>query len=38
VNGTPTFFVGDVRHDAPFDFEYLVAAIQDKLAHAKVAI
>jgi protein-disulfide isomerase len=27
VNGTPTFFVAGRRHDAPFDFEYLVAAI-----------
>jgi protein-disulfide isomerase len=27
VNGTPTFFINGVRHDAPFDFEYLVAGI-----------
>jgi protein-disulfide isomerase len=38
VNGTPTFFVGNVRHDGPFDFEYLVAAIEDALANAKAAI
>jgi protein-disulfide isomerase len=27
VNGTPTFFIGDQRHDGPFDFESLVVAI-----------
>ncbi|MEO8071235.1 MAG: thioredoxin domain-containing protein [Acidobacteriota bacterium] len=27
VNGTPTFFINGQRHDAPFDFEDLVAAI-----------
>jgi protein-disulfide isomerase len=32
VNGTPTFFVNGVRHDAPFDYEYLVDAIDEALA------
>jgi protein-disulfide isomerase len=27
VNGTPTFFIGDQRHDGPIDFETLVLAI-----------
>jgi protein-disulfide isomerase len=38
VNGTPAFFVGNRRHDAPFDFEYLAAAIHDELAQAKAAL
>jgi protein-disulfide isomerase len=28
VNGTPTFFINGRRHDAPYDFEVLVAAIE----------
>ena len=28
VNGTPTFFVNGLRHDAPFDFPTLIAAIE----------
>jgi protein-disulfide isomerase len=32
VNGTPTFFIGDQRHDGPFDFETLVLAITDRFA------
>ena len=28
VNGTPTFFINGHRHDGPFEFEYLVAAIE----------
>ena len=28
VNGTPTFFINDVRHDNSFDLETLLAAIQ----------
>ena len=28
VNGTPTFFINGNRHDAPFEFEDLVAAIE----------
>ncbi|UKJ76494.1 DsbA family protein [Azospirillum brasilense] len=27
VNGTPAFFINDRRHDGPFDFPHLVAAI-----------
>jgi protein-disulfide isomerase len=27
VNGTPTFFINGLRHDAPFDFESLQSAI-----------
>jgi len=32
VNGTPTFFIGDQRHDGPYDFETLVLAINARLA------
>jgi protein-disulfide isomerase len=28
VNGTPAFFINDVRHDGPHDFASLVSAIQ----------
>ena len=35
VNGTPTFFINDVRHEGPFEFEDLVAAIDARLAHPK---
>ncbi len=28
VNGTPTFFINGRRHDGPFEFEYLVAAVE----------
>lgn len=31
VNGTPTFFINGHRHDAPFEFEDLVAAIEARL-------
>jgi protein-disulfide isomerase len=27
VNGTPTFFINDQRHDAPFEYVDLVAAV-----------
>jgi protein-disulfide isomerase len=38
VNGTPTFFINGKRHDAPFDYADLTAAIDAELArHAKVA-
>jgi protein-disulfide isomerase len=33
VNGTPTFFVRGRRYEGPFDFEYLVAAIQDSMEY-----
>ncbi|HWE62710.1 MAG TPA: thioredoxin domain-containing protein [Chloroflexota bacterium] len=29
VNGTPTFFINGVRHDGGYDFETLLAALQD---------
>lgn len=29
VNGTPTFFINDVRHDASFDFDTLLMAIAE---------
>ncbi|MBV9573809.1 MAG: thioredoxin domain-containing protein [Acidobacteriales bacterium] len=32
VNGTPTFFIGAQRHDAAFEYEDLVAAIEDAIA------
>lgn len=28
VNGTPTFFINGTRHNGPFDYDVLVAAIQ----------
>jgi protein-disulfide isomerase len=28
VNGTPTFFINNSRHDGPFDFDDLVSAIE----------
>jgi protein-disulfide isomerase len=38
VNGTPTFFINGQRHDAGFDFEDLVAAIDAELArHPRAA-
>jgi protein-disulfide isomerase len=32
VNGTPTFFINGERHDAPFDYEDLLGAIEGALA------
>jgi protein-disulfide isomerase len=32
VNGTPTFFINGKRHDGPFDYLALVAAIDAVLA------
>ncbi len=32
VNGTPTFFINSKRHDAPFEYEDLVDAIEAALA------
>lgn len=34
VNGTPSFFINGRRHDGPFDFEYLAAAIEAQLSEA----
>ena len=31
VNGTPTFFINGVRHDASYDLETLLAAIEDAM-------
>ncbi len=32
VNGTPTFFINGRRHDSTFDFETLLAAIENEIA------
>jgi protein-disulfide isomerase len=32
VNGTPTFFIGGVRYDGSWDFESLVAALEETIA------
>jgi protein-disulfide isomerase len=32
VNGTPTFFINDRRHDGPIDFDHIVQAIDDAIA------
>ncbi len=37
VNGTPTFFINGQRHDAPFDFDFLAAAIEKAMRPAKKA-
>jgi protein-disulfide isomerase len=34
VNGTPTFFINGQRHDAPFDYEDLVAHIEEAIGPA----
>ncbi len=34
VNGTPTFFIQGQRHDAPFDYSSLTAAIENALQAA----
>lgn len=33
VNGTPAFFINGQRHDGPYDFPYLVRAIETRLTH-----
>jgi protein-disulfide isomerase len=38
VNGTPSFFINGRRHDAPYDYEYLVVAIDATLLHASAAV
>lgn len=35
VNGTPTFFINQIRHDGPYDYESLVSAIEIRLMQAK---
>lgn len=37
VNGTPTFFVNGERHNGPFDYETLVAAIEAYLVRSDVS-
>lgn len=37
VNGTPTFFINGVRHDGPYEFEDLAAAINARLPQPRVA-
>jgi protein-disulfide isomerase len=37
VNGTPTFFINQIRHDGPYDYESLVSAIEMRLMQAKGA-
>jgi protein-disulfide isomerase len=32
VNGTPTFFINDRRHDGPIDFDHIVRAVDDAIA------
>jgi protein-disulfide isomerase len=32
VNGTPTFFINDERHDGPMDFDHIVAKIEEAIA------
>ena len=34
VNGTPTFFINGERHDGPFDYRSLLAAIERKSVHS----
>ncbi len=34
VNGTPTFYINGVRHDAPYDLENLLAAV-NAAAHGR---
>jgi len=31
VNGTPTFFINEMRHDDPYDLEWLVQALEQAL-------
>ncbi len=38
VNGTPTFFINGKRHDAPFDYESLVLAIEEAMGRQRNAI
>ena len=38
VNGTPTFFINEERHDGSFDYETLLLAIQEKIGKQGSAI
>ena len=31
VNGTPTFFINGFRHDGSYEYEHLLAALQEQL-------
>jgi len=33
VNGTPSFFINERRHDGPWDLESLMAAIEEEMEH-----
>jgi protein-disulfide isomerase len=35
VNGTPTFFINNIRHDGAYDYESLVAAIDIRLMQTR---
>ena len=37
VNGTPTFFINGIRHEGPWEFEDLVAAIESRRAEPRAA-
>jgi protein-disulfide isomerase len=37
VNGTPTFFINGVRHDGSYEFEEVVAAIEERLTRTRAA-
>jgi protein-disulfide isomerase len=37
VNGTPTFFINGVRHDASFEYPVLLAALQSQVAPQRQA-
>jgi len=34
VNGTPTFFINEGRHDGPFDLDSLLGAVEAEIAAA----
>jgi len=38
VNGTPTFFINGRRHDGPFEYPDLVAAIEEAIGPAKAVV
>jgi protein-disulfide isomerase len=38
VNGTPTFFINNRRHDGPYGFADLVTAIEDGIAGSTIAL
>jgi len=37
VNGTPSFFINDHKHDGPFDYATLAWAIEEKIRLGHVA-